>query len=91
MFGELPAWGFYLRHARGIQFRNVKLSFKKDDYRPAVTMDDVQSSSFSALKIPTARELPVVFLHETKEISFTGLETVFPLTEAVKRVNNAIR
>ena len=91
MFGELPAWGFYLRHARGIQFRNVKLSYRKDDFRPAVTMDDVQSSSFSGLKIPTARELPVVFLHETREIKLSDLETIFPLAEAVKRVNHAVR
>jgi polygalacturonase len=91
MFGELPAWGFYLRHARGIQFRNVKLSYRKDDFRPAVTMDDVQASTFSGLNIPTARELPVVYLHETKEVSLPGLQTVFPLTEAVKRVNNAVR
>jgi hypothetical protein len=54
-------------------------------------MDDVQSSTFSGLNIPTARELPVVYLHETKEVSLPGLQTVFPLTEAVKRVNNAVR
>ena len=91
MFGELPAWGFYLRHARGIQFRNVKLAYRKDDFRPAVTMDDVQSSSFSGLKIPTASALPVVFLHETRDIKLSDLETIFPLAEAVKRVNHAVR
>jgi hypothetical protein len=69
----------------------VKLSYKMDDFRPAVTMDDVQSSSFSGLKIPTARELPVVFLHETREIKLSELETIFPWTEAVKRVNHAVR
>ena len=91
MFGELPAWGFYLRHARGIRFNNVKLSYRKDDFRPAIVMDDVQSSAVSGLNIPTAKELPVIYLHETKEVNLTGLKTVFPLSEAVKRVNNAVR
>ena len=91
MFGELPAWGFYLRHARGIRFNNVKLSYRKDDFRPAIVMDDVQRSAVSGLKIPTARDLPVIFLHETKDVNLSGLETVFPLSEAVKRVNNAVR
>jgi hypothetical protein len=54
-------------------------------------MDDVQRSAVSGLKIPTARDLPVIFLHETKDVNLSGLETVFPLSEAVKRVNNAVR
>jgi hypothetical protein len=54
-------------------------------------MDDVQSSAVSGLNIPTAKELPVIYLHETKEVNLTGLKTVFPLSEAVKRVNNAVR
>ncbi len=42
MFGELPAWGFYVRHANGIVFRNVTLKIRKKDYRPAFVFDDVQ-------------------------------------------------
>jgi len=90
MFGELPAWGFYLRHARGIRFNNVKLSYRKDDFRPAIVMDDVQSSGVSGLNIPTAKELPVIYLHETKDVNLTDLKTLFPLNVAVKRVNNAV-
>lgn len=51
MFGELPAWGFYIRHAKGIQFRNVKLIAEKKDYRPAVVLDDVHRSSFKRMDI----------------------------------------
>jgi hypothetical protein len=28
MFGELPAWAFYVRHANGISFKNFKVTFK---------------------------------------------------------------
>jgi hypothetical protein len=45
-FKELPAWGFYIRHARDIHFDNVKLTAQKRDYRPSVVMDDVQKASF---------------------------------------------
>lgn len=41
MFGELPAWGFYIRHVDGITFRNVTVRLKEPDYRAAVVMDDV--------------------------------------------------
>jgi hypothetical protein len=43
---ELPAWGFYIRHATGIVFDNVTLEAKKSDYRPAIVMDDVKKGTF---------------------------------------------
>ena len=42
MFGELPSWGFYLRHIRGITLKNVHLSLEAGDYRPAIVEDDVE-------------------------------------------------
>ncbi len=42
MFGELPSWGFYLRHIRGITMRNVRLSLEAEDFRPAIVEEDVE-------------------------------------------------
>jgi hypothetical protein len=47
MFGELPAWGFYVRHARNITFRNVRLTLRNGDFRPAFVLDDVKGASFT--------------------------------------------
>ncbi len=41
MFGELPAWGFYVRHVDGLVFRNVRIGIDAPDYRPAYVFDDV--------------------------------------------------
>ncbi|MBC7796475.1 MAG: right-handed parallel beta-helix repeat-containing protein, partial [Pyrinomonadaceae bacterium] len=46
MFGVLPAYGFYVRHARGITFDNVEVSFEKEDARPAFLLDDVKNVEF---------------------------------------------
>lgn len=51
MFGELPAWGFYIRHAEGITFSNVILKIKKPDYRTAVVLDDVNNFNLQGLKV----------------------------------------
>lgn len=51
MFKELPAWGFYIRHAEGIEFENVKLVCVKEDYRTAVVLDDVKDAVFKTLKV----------------------------------------
>ena len=46
MFGVIPAYGFYIRHASGITFDNVEVSFEKDDARPAFMLDDVKNVQF---------------------------------------------
>lgn len=43
MFGELPAWAFYLRHINGLTLKNVNVTKKAPDYRDAVISDDVTS------------------------------------------------
>ena len=50
MFGELPAYGFYLRHAKNITMKNVKLLLEESDYRPAIVADDVESLVAEELK-----------------------------------------
>lgn len=49
-FKELPAWGFYVRHAQNIKFENVTLTAKESDYRPAIVLDDVKGATFSGMK-----------------------------------------
>ncbi|MCU0456877.1 MAG: glycoside hydrolase, partial [Bacteroidales bacterium] len=51
MFKELPAWGFFIRHARNIKFENISLSCSKKDYRTAIVLDDVDRMTISALKV----------------------------------------
>lgn len=47
-FKELPAWGIYIRHAKDIQFTNVKLTCAKKDYRTAIVLDDVHNTIFGS-------------------------------------------
>ncbi len=41
MFGELPAWGFYVRHVSGLTMNNISITARAKDYRPACVFDDV--------------------------------------------------
>ena len=45
-FKELPAWGFYVRHADDITFENLVLRTKEPDYRPAFVFDDARNIDF---------------------------------------------
>jgi len=74
MFGELPAWGFYARHAQGVTFKNVTLSCLGNDFRPACVFDDVNGLTLSSFKIPQVKALPVILLHGVKGRSFHDIK-----------------
>lgn len=42
MFGELPAWGMFVRHVRGLDMKNITFKLKEKDFRSAIVFDDVE-------------------------------------------------
>jgi len=44
---ELPAWGFFIRHADGVRLENVTMRVGDRDYRPALVSDDVDGLTLS--------------------------------------------
>ncbi|MEQ1761541.1 MAG: glycosyl hydrolase family 28-related protein [Pyrinomonadaceae bacterium] len=59
MFGVIPAYGFYVRHARGITFDNVDVSYDKPDERSAFILDDVKDVAFYRTKARLADDASV--------------------------------
>lgn len=57
MFGDLPAWAFYVRHVKGIRFKDIRLSLYKDDFRPAFVLEDVRDSQFENLSLPLGKTI----------------------------------
>ena len=70
MFGELPAWGFYVRHAKNVTFENVKISTVKPDYRAAFVFDDVQSPVLDRVAIFSEGDTPVIVTKDVTDITF---------------------
>ncbi|MCC6460174.1 MAG: glycoside hydrolase family 28 [Saprospiraceae bacterium] len=62
MFGELPAWGFYVRHVEGLEMKNIRLECREPDFRPALLFDDVQQLSLRNIRIGNGGGLPAVVL-----------------------------
>ncbi len=70
MFRELPAWGFYVRHASNIHLKNVKLYLDKEDFRPAFVFDDVDGLQMEDLDLPAEAKDQIIF----KEVSGDQLD-----------------
>jgi len=70
MFKELPAWGFYIRHAKNLKLENVTLTCAKKDYRTAIVLDDVHSAVFNSLKTtaPASGKNPVFSRNSTNVV-----------------------
>ena len=66
MFGVLPAWGFYCRHAEGIKFDNVTLRVQDKDYRPALVCDDVRNIELNGFHVESSGSEPVIVLNDVK-------------------------
>ena len=56
MFGTLPAYGFFCRHATNLRLRNIDLSFAEDDKRPAIVCDDVRDLDIVGLRATVSPE-----------------------------------
>jgi polygalacturonase len=50
-FHPLPAWGFYLRHARNVRFRDVRMRTEKADMRAAFFSEDVEHLRLNEVEI----------------------------------------
>ncbi|NLV40929.1 MAG: glycoside hydrolase family 28 protein [Candidatus Hydrogenedentes bacterium] len=73
MFGDLPAYGLFFRHVRGLTVRDVRLGFDAADPRPAIVCDDVEGMRLDGLQ---ARAVPgaatQVLLRDTRDLLVTG-------------------
>jgi polygalacturonase len=49
MFGALPAYGFYVRHVKGLSLENVRLRTAQPDLRHALVCDDAEDVKIDGL------------------------------------------
>jgi polygalacturonase len=69
MFGLLPGYGLYVRHAARLTFRDVEFGFVKDDTRPAVVLDDVAGIEFDHVKAQRAGGAPFFVLRKVTDFT----------------------
>lgn len=60
MFGELPSWAFYVRHAKGLTLKNITLKLNNDDFRPAFIFDEVADLKMENINLPVTNKKEIV-------------------------------
>ena len=69
MFGILPSWGLYVRHAKDLAFRDIKFSLEKEDARPVIVLEDVAGAEFKNVKAPHVGSAPFFVLRKVTDFS----------------------
>ena len=76
MFGVTSAYGFFIRHARGLTFDNVEVSFDGDEARPAFVLDDVKNIEFFRTNAQLSNGLKMFSLKNVTNFSSVQSRTV---------------
>jgi polygalacturonase len=72
MFGMLPAYGFFIRHARGLELNNVEVGFMQEDRRPAFVLDSVKAVAFQHVQAQKTAGVPALVLLNVNDFSVHG-------------------
>jgi polygalacturonase len=83
MFGLLPAYGFFIRHAKGIELNNVEVGFMEEDRRPAFVLDQVDGVDFQHVKAQKAAGVSTIVLKNVENFTARGC-TPLPDTQIPK-------
>ena len=65
----MPAYGFFIRHAKGVELNNVEVNYLKEDQRPAFVLNDVQDATFVNAKAQHVPNVPVFVLKNVTNFS----------------------
>jgi polygalacturonase len=86
MFGELPAYGFFIRHVKGLEMRDINLSFLNEDQRPAFWLNDVAGADFQHIKAQRAADAGTFWL---KNVTDFNTHQCWPLPDTrLERVDS---
>ncbi len=76
MFGVLPAWGFYIRHARALSLANMRIELAGPDHRPSILADDVEDLELDRLTASTGESPALIRLRGVRRALIRGCRTL---------------
>src|SRR5437764_677861 len=76
MFGETPAYGFFVRHVAGIEFNNVTVNYLNAEMRPPFLLDEVTFAKFNNVTGYRALIVPMFVLRNFFDFNNRGCISV---------------
>ena len=82
MFGVTPAWGLYVRHARGFDVHHADLRTAAPDGRPPVLLHDVAGAGFDHVRFARSAAQATFVLREVRDIAIRDAAGVADLARS---------
>jgi polygalacturonase len=75
-FGDMPAYGFFIRHVKDLKMNNVEVHTIKDDFRPAFILDHVKNAQINFTNADVTKGVPFFKLSNVEEINIYKSENI---------------
>jgi polygalacturonase len=72
--GIMPAYGFFIRHVKGIKMNNVEVGYMGKEIRPAIIMDDVKEADLFRVKTQVVPGTKSIVLNNVEGFSIQASE-----------------
>jgi polygalacturonase len=72
MFGVTPSFGFFIRHATGVEMNNIDVRTMEEDQRPAFALDDVRDVDLINIKAQQIPGMPSFKLNNVEKFTLRG-------------------
>jgi hypothetical protein len=69
MFGTMPAYGFFIRHVKGLEMDHVDVSYVKEEMRPPIVLNDVAGADFDHVKARRTPDVPFFILRNVSDFT----------------------
>ena len=66
--GNMPAYGLFARHVRGLELANFNLSFENEDLRPPLVCSDVDGLEIDNFKAQAGPDVPAAKFEDVKNL-----------------------
>jgi polygalacturonase len=77
MFGPMPAYGFYVRHVKGLQLSDINLTYLSDsEARPPFVMEDVKGLDVRHVRAQHSPNVPVFKLNNVTNLDIRDCQDV---------------
>jgi hypothetical protein len=75
MFGPIPAWGFYCRHARNIKLQEIDLTLQNPDKRSAFLFEDVEKLKVTSVDAERSEgAAALMHFRDAKKVVLSGCD-----------------
>lgn len=74
LFGTMPAYGFYVRHVRGLSLDGIHVNTTTPDRRPAFVLNDVTDATFHAISASREAATPVFAVQHSQNLRWRDVQ-----------------